>query len=106
MDMKYLLMLQQFREGAGSDILGSQRMPARRTWGILDFLGDRIEFCQIQLNYVDWTLQDAKKKVELLGSRGIPIMVMEPVRGGKLTDLCKQREEAAEKMRQGWSDRK
>ncbi|MBE5848520.1 MAG: oxidoreductase [Lachnospiraceae bacterium] len=54
---------------------------------ILDFLGDRIEFCQIQLNYLDWTLQDAKKKVELLEKRGIPIMVMEPVRGGKLTDL-------------------
>ena len=54
---------------------------------ILDFLGDKIEFCQIQLNYMDWTLQDAKTKVEMLGSRGIPIMVMEPVRGGKLADL-------------------
>ena len=29
---------------------------------ILDLLGDRIEFCQIQLNYVDWTLQDAKER--------------------------------------------
>ncbi|MBR3211600.1 MAG: aldo/keto reductase [Firmicutes bacterium] len=54
---------------------------------ILDFLGYRIEFCQIQLNYLDWTLQNAKKKIELLGSRGIPVMVMEPVRGGKLADL-------------------
>lgn len=54
---------------------------------VLDFLGDRIEFCQIQLNYVDWTLQDAKRKIEILGSRGIPVMVMEPLRGGKLTDL-------------------
>ena len=47
---------------------------------VLDFLGDRIEFCQIQLNYVDWTLQDAKRKIEILGSRGIPVMVMEPLR--------------------------
>lgn len=54
---------------------------------ILDFLGDRIEFCQIQLNYIDWTLQDAKSKIELLGKRGIPVMVMEPLRGGKLADL-------------------
>ena len=54
---------------------------------ILDYLGDRIEFCQIQLNFVDWTLQEAEKKVELLKSRGIPVVVMEPVRGGKLTDL-------------------
>lgn len=55
--------------------------------GILDYLGDKIEFCQIQLNYMDWTLQDAKRKIGLLGSRGIPVMVMEPVRGGKLADL-------------------
>ena len=58
---------------------------------ILDYLESRLggkpDFCQIQLNYMDWTLQDAKAKVELLGSRGIPVMVMEPVRGGKLADL-------------------
>ena len=54
---------------------------------ILDYLGDKIEFCQIQLNYLDWTLQDAKSKIELLGKRGIPVMVMEPIRGGKLADL-------------------
>ena len=54
---------------------------------VLDFLGDRTEFCQIQLNYVDWTLQDAKRKIEILGSRGIPVLVMEPLRGGRLTDL-------------------
>lgn len=28
--------------------------------------GKDIEFCQIQLNYLDWTFQDAKKKVDLL----------------------------------------
>ena len=59
---------------------------------VLVFLGDRIEFCQIQLNYVDWTLQDAKRKIEILGSRGIPVMVMEPLRGEKLTDLGEEKE--------------
>ena len=54
---------------------------------ILEFLGDRIEFCQIQLNYLDWTLQDAREKIRILGERGIPVMVMEPLREGKLTDL-------------------
>ena len=54
---------------------------------ILDYLGDRVEFCQIQLNYLDWTLQDAKQKIEILGKRGLPVMVMEPIRGGKLADL-------------------
>lgn len=53
----------------------------------LDYAGEHMEFCQIQLNYLDWTLQDAKAKVELLGSRGIPVWVMEPLRGGKLAVL-------------------
>ena len=54
---------------------------------ILDFLGDAAEFCQIQLNYLDWTLQDAEAKYELLTRRGIPVWVMEPLRGGRLADL-------------------
>lgn len=53
----------------------------------LDYCGDDMEFCQIQLNYLDWTLQDAKKKCELLEERNIPVWVMEPVRGGKLANL-------------------
>ena len=70
---------------------------------ILDFFGDRIEFWQIQVNYVDWTLQDAKKKIELLGSRGIPVMVMEPVRGGKLTDLGEENNARLKGLRPGES---
>lgn len=53
----------------------------------LDVCGDAMEFCQIQLNYLDWTLQDAKGKYNLLTERGIPVWVMEPVRGGKLARL-------------------
>ena len=53
----------------------------------LDYCGDDMEFCQIQLNYLDWTLQQAKEKYELLTARGIPVWVMEPVRGGKLANL-------------------
>lgn len=53
----------------------------------LNYCGDDMEFCQIQLNYLDWTLQDAKTKYELLTERGIPVWVMEPVRGGKLAKL-------------------
>lgn len=45
------------------------------------------EFCQIQLNYMDWTFQRAADKVALLRGRGIPIWVMEPVRGGRLARL-------------------
>lgn len=46
-----------------------------------------MEFCQIQLNYLDWTLQDAAAKTALLESMNIPIVVMEPLRGGKLAHL-------------------
>ena len=53
----------------------------------LDICGDDMEFCQIQLNYLDWTLQDAKAKYELLTERSIPVWVMEPLRGGKLAAL-------------------
>ena len=53
----------------------------------LDRCGDDMEFCQIQLNYVDWTLQQAAEKVALLNERGIPVWVMEPVRGGRLAHL-------------------
>ena len=53
----------------------------------LDKYGDVMEFCQIQLNYMDWEFQDARKKVERLRERGIAIMVMEPLRGGILVSL-------------------
>jgi len=53
----------------------------------LDICGDDMEFCQIQLNYLDWTLQSGKEKCALLAERGIPVWVMEPVRGGKLARL-------------------
>lgn len=50
----------------------------------LDYAGDKMEFCQIQLNYLDWTMQDAKTKYEMLTEMNIPVVVMEPLRGGKL----------------------
>lgn len=53
----------------------------------LDAYGEHMEFCQIQLNYVDWTLQKAKEKVELIASYNIPVWVMEPLRGGKLANI-------------------
>ena len=62
----------------------------------LDACGDDMEFCQIQLNYLDWTLQDAKVKYEMLTAYNIPIWVMEPVRGGKLANFD---EETTKKLR-------
>ena len=53
----------------------------------LEAYGKEMEFCQIQLNYLDWEFQDARGKVDLLRKWGIPVWVMEPVRGGKLARL-------------------
>jgi len=53
----------------------------------IDAYGDDMEFCQIQLNYLDWTLQDAKTKYEILTEKDIAVFVMEPVRGGRLVQL-------------------
>ncbi len=51
---------------------------------------DCFEFAQIQLNYLDWTLQDAKRKYEILVEHNLPVIVMEPCRGGRLTNLDPQ----------------
>ena len=53
----------------------------------LDAYGKDMEFCQIQLNFLDWEFQDARGKVDLLRKWDIPVWVMEPVRGGKLARL-------------------
>ena len=65
----------------------------------LDYAGDSMEFCQIQLNYLDWTLQDAKAKYELLTERSIPVWVMEPLRGGKLASLPEADTDRMRRMR-------
>jgi predicted aldo/keto reductase-like oxidoreductase len=48
------------------------------------------EFAQIQLNYLDWELQNAKEQYEILAERNIPVNIMEPVRGGALAKLCSE----------------
>ena len=65
----------------------------------LDAYGDHMEFCQIQLNYIDWSFQDAKEKVELLDEYHIPVWVMEPLRGGKLAALSAEHTDALKALR-------
>ena len=65
----------------------------------LDAYGAQMEFCQIQLNWLDWTFQDAKAKVELLSEYQIPVWVMEPLRGGKLCNLQKEEMEKLKAIR-------
>ena len=53
----------------------------------LEKYGEHMEFCQLQINYLDWTFQNAKEKVELMKEYNIPVWVMEPVRGGTLASI-------------------
>jgi len=61
--------------------------------------GDKMEFGQIQLNYIDWSFQDAKAKVELLNEYKIPVWVMEPLRGGRLAALPPEHEVVLRELR-------
>lgn len=45
------------------------------------------DFAQIQLNYYDWEYGTAKEEYEILTEHGIPVMVMESIRGGRLSNL-------------------
>ncbi|MDR3318799.1 MAG: aldo/keto reductase [Clostridiales bacterium] len=47
------------------------------------------DFTQIQLNYIDWDGQNAKYYYGELADRKIPVVIMEPVRGGLLAAPCK-----------------
>ena len=69
----------------------------------LEAYGSHMEFCQLQLNYVDWEFQGCREKVELLRQYGIPVWVMEPLRGGRLSRLTEAEAAAIQKVRPGES---
>ena len=65
----------------------------------LDAYGRDMEFCQLQLNYLDWKFQGGKEKVKLLKEWNIPVWVMEPLRGGRLAVLAEKDEAALKELR-------
>lgn len=61
------------------------------------------DFAQIQLNYFDWLFGSTKQEYEILAEKNIPIMVMEPVRGGRLAGLTPDAEKMLKDAQPDWS---
>jgi predicted aldo/keto reductase-like oxidoreductase len=61
------------------------------------------DFVQIQINYYDWLYGHAKEHYEILEKRGIPVMNMSPVRGGRLASLTPEAESMLKAEHPDWS---
>ncbi len=61
------------------------------------------DFAQLQINYFDWSFGTAKVEYEILEKHSIPIMVMEPVRGGRLASLTPETEAGLKQAHSDWS---
>ena len=61
------------------------------------------DFCQIQYNYLDEETQAGRRGLEVAASRGIPVIIMEPLRGGRLVELPAKGMQALEQSGRTWS---
>jgi len=62
------------------------------------------DFGQLQINYMDWQYGTAAEEYKILTERNIPVIVMEPVRGGALASLNAEAQAVLREAHPDWSD--
>lgn len=62
------------------------------------------DFCQIQYNYIDVNSQAGEKGLKAAYEKGIPVIIMEPLRGGKLVNMLPEKaRKVISQNERGWS---
>lgn len=64
---------------------------------------DYMEFAQIQVNWMDWTFQEASEKLLMMRKFGFPVIATEPVRGGTLAAVDDQSMAELDGIFPGWT---
>lgn len=59
------------------------------------------DFAQLQINYLDWDVVKAHEQYDIVQAKGIPVTVMEPLRGGGLVNLS---DKALAKLKETYPD--